>query len=712
MDVIGQIARLLNMRPTFFGTAGTKDRRAVTAQRVSIRRRNPQTLVGLNNDKVWGVKIGDFKFENFAIHLGHHRGNEFVIVAKNCQFNGTEGLAFEEKLDIAKATVESALQQVNQNGFINYYGTQRFGTHQIGTQEVGMKILMEDFEGAVQALLSFNPDDLDISDSSSSMAMRREDVSRAQACSIFLDTGNAQDALKNLHRRFHVETTLIRHLGKQPKDFIGALLSISRSMRTMYVHAYQSLVWNYAASKRWERFGSRVVQGDLVLLECEASASQGNRRNLVDDNEETIHLVDAESIAEDTRGLKAHTITEEEAGSGKYSIFDVVLPSPGWDVVYPDNEIGQFYKDFMAKEENGGLDPQNMLRRQREFSLPGSYRKLMGKFIGTPSASVQAYATDMDQLVPTDLDLIRSRKAKEAAERAAARREGSAPQSAWQGFADNVQENERQEARARTERRKAEETSEAPESRAVDTWVQTATNESNKRIKIAVQTDEIAMKSDNSTSQARGDEMEVDDPTPENKQSTANEDGAVQTGVVDGTESATQENRDSTLSILTTLKSQVRAVAVNAYQLLMAAIRVFTDYIIFKNPKHNADSEVRPETSTGPLEPTSNGDPQNETGQSTGDEVDRAPDCSKPHHTTGDNKDAVDKSQQSADATASDSTSHVKQPSPPVTTNEKKIAVILRFALNTSQYATIVLRELQGMVPENDKAAEASGETI
>ncbi|KAG4218440.1 hypothetical protein PC116_g33080, partial [Phytophthora cactorum] len=133
--------------------------------------------------------------------------------------------------------------------------------------------------------------------------------------------------------------------------------------------------------------------------------------------------MDGGAIAEDAHGLKAHALTEEEVSGGKYSIFDVVLPSPGWDVVYPDNEIGEFYKEFMAREENGGLDPQNMLRQQKDFSLPGSYRKLLGKFIGTPDASVRSYLRDTEQLVPTDLDLIRARKAKEAAERTAAQQQ-------------------------------------------------------------------------------------------------------------------------------------------------------------------------------------------------------------------------------------------------------------------------------------------------
>ncbi|KAK6949992.1 hypothetical protein Daesc_008315 [Daldinia eschscholtzii] len=648
MDAIGQIARFLNLKPAFFGIAGTKDRRAVTTQRVSMRRRNPQSLISLNNDKIYGVKLGDFKFEQHPIHLGHHSGNEFVIVLKNCYFSGTQDLTFEQKLDVANTTIKTALEQVIQNGFINYYGTQRFGTHQIGTQEVGMKILNRDFEGAVKALLSFDPALLEISDPSSIEPMRREDTYRARACSIFAETGKSQDALKCLPRRCHVESALMRHLDKQPRDFLGALLSISRGMRTMYVHAYQSLVWNFAASKRWERFGLHVVKGDLVLINSESSTS-GDRKNENDD-EDMIHLMDGGAIAEDAHGLKAHALTEEEVSGGKYSIFDVVLPSPGWDVVYPDNEIGEFYKEFMAREENGGLNPQNMLRQQKDFSLPGSYRKLLGKFIGTPDASVRSYLRDTEQLVPTDLDLIRARKAKEVAERTAAQQQAQGPPSGWQSFAESARDNDLQEARARSERRKAEESSDRPETRTRDTWVQTSVNGSNKRVKVSVQTDDIKTHGENNVSHDQEDKMQMD------------VDEAGQPNSIEGVQSTIQDGENSNPLIAATLTSQVRAVAKNAIQLLMAALRVLTDNNMMKTSENTATPEIQSQEQ-----------------------------MSMPavYRLSNDERGA-NESDQSANTN---------------TTDQKKIAVILRFALNTSQYATMVLRELQGAIPTNNETA-------
>lgn len=693
MDAISQIARFLNLKPAFFGTAGTKDRRAVTTQRVSVRLRNPQPLAGLNG-KIYGANIGDFKFEQRPLHLGDNSGNEFVIVMKNCHFSQTEGMTFEQKLSVAKTTVDSALDQVNRNGFINYYGTQRFGTHQVGTQEIGIKILQQDFEGAVQALLSFDPDLLKSADPNSLGWMRRDDSFRAQACSIFLKTGSSQDALKLLPKKFSVESTIMRHLTRQPKDFLGAIFSINRSMRTMYVHAYQSLVWNFAASRRWERFGRKVVKGDLVLMESDAMTLRGNGQN-DNDEEETIHLADAESVADDMRGLKAHALTEEEAKSGKYSIFDIVLPSPGWDVVYPDNEIAQFYEEFMAKEENGGLDPHNMLRRQKDFSLPGSYRKLMGKFIGTPSASVQAYSNDTEQLVPTDLDLIRSRQAKEAAERVAAPRGLKAP---WKSFAENARERDIQEYRAMTERRKAEEPSDEPKAQINDTWVQTSVNGSYKRVKVATRTDNIEPKFTKSAPQPHEADTSVDEAMAD--QPNAIDD--VIDVAIDEAQPTGEGDGDASPSIVTTLTTQVRAATNSALQFLMTVWDVVADSEIIKIEEPSTLPETQSEETLTVGGETRSIARQDETGKTVDDSVAHAH-TNPESRNSADNSKTPTKPEQPADV--GHATSQRPHESLTATTDEKKIAVIFRFALNTSQYATMVIREFQGTAATSDDAA-------
>ena len=61
----------------------------------------------------------------------------------------------------------------------------------------------------------------------------------------------------------------LSHHGKD--NFLAALMRIPHGLRTMFVHAYQSYLWNAATSDRCLKYGtSRVVEGDLVLLSGEA----------------------------------------------------------------------------------------------------------------------------------------------------------------------------------------------------------------------------------------------------------------------------------------------------------------------------------------------------------------------------------------------------------------------------------------------------------
>ncbi|KAI1313589.1 pseudouridine synthase [Xylaria venustula] len=707
MDALNHMAKILRLHPKVFGAAGTKDRRAVTVQRVSIKGRSPNSLIAIN-ERIHNVKIGDFKYEQDPIRLNDHDGNEFVIVLKNCVFSGTENLSFEEKLDMATSTIDSSMKQINQHGFINYYGTQRFGTHQIGTQEIGMKILKSDFAGAVQALLSYDPLLLrDAQDQYYTKGSHKEDISRAQACSTFLETQNAKTALEYLPARCHVEKTVIQHLAKNPTDFLGALMSINRSMRTMYGHAYQSLVWNFVASKRWERFGSQVINGDLVLVKSNSAATMSTNDH---DKDTENSLGWAEDIAASLEsGFVPHIVTKDDLQDMKYSIYDVVLPSPGWDVTYPPNEIGDFYAEFMGKPENGGLDPHDMRRRQRDFSLPGSYRKLMGKLKRVPTASVQAYSNDLDQLVPTDLDIIRSRKSKEAAQRGTRRRNAA---TSWQTFTQNIEQNEREESKARVAYRETEDP--IPPARVNETWVQTSVDGSNKRIKIAKHTDvcEIAAESMNSES---GGLMQVEDGTQGDEQPKLNVGTVVSDGHVVNDEAKEQQLPPESLSssIITAVTAQVRAIKtifLKTTRQVMAFLGIITNKTSAKPtqgehqsqpppihgpattavsiPQTSAFSSSRPITSIEPNQATPTSHLSNGVQESQLDPVPVVPistvAADKPNTSQAENMVSTN----------------------PINTN--KIAVILRFALDTSQYATIVIRELQGAPAMSDDLPHAA----
>ena len=403
IEVTQLLRKMMNIKSSVL-VAGTKDRRAATTQRCSVKLRTAAELSALNR-KLVHVKTGDYERRPIALRMGELQGNEFTIVVKDCHLANDEELPVLDRVAAFKAILEPARRHMYEHGWINYFGHQRFGTWDIRTHQVGMFIIGGRYEAAVKSILYYDPKVIDNKDVNSEYKRsgRSDECSRAQCIKTFEDTQDSTAALKNLAPRFNAERAIIGHLGRGAsvaKDFPGALLKVPRTLRTLYMHSYQSLVWNHAAAKRWELYGSNVVEGDLVAIEPRAP----ERDTEDQDGGEVVFPDDPED--QDPGAVTAHVVTAEEAAAGKFSIFNVILPSPGYATKLPTNEVREFYKEFMGRPENGGIDAENMPRHHKDFSVEGKYRRLMGRFLAEPEFEVRAYADNNEQLFPTDLDLI------------------------------------------------------------------------------------------------------------------------------------------------------------------------------------------------------------------------------------------------------------------------------------------------------------------
>lgn len=414
MEGISWLSKQVRMNPRSFQFAGTKDRRAVTVQRVSVDRVSVNAMIAAGRT-LRNAHIGNFEYRPHPLQLGELTGNEFVIILRDCDFHYPIPLESKLILEGAQAIVGEAIKNLSERGFVNYYGLQRFGTFPIGTEIVGLKMLQGDFKGAVDAILDYSPASLaaaqnPVSGNTDKVSM--DDRARAHALHSYRTTNRNGQALLELPRRYSAESSIIRHLtGKSDhrEDYLGALQTISRNLRLMYVHAYQSLVWNTVASERWKRFGSSVVEGDLVLVDDHADKSEGvTKGEDVDVDGEAIVLpaTDDRATNPDDVFERARALTQEEAESGKYNIFDIVLPTPGFDIIYPSNGIGKFYEEFMASERGGGLDPYDMRRQWKDISLSGSYRKLLARPGKDVSFEIKTYKNEDEQFVLTDLDRL------------------------------------------------------------------------------------------------------------------------------------------------------------------------------------------------------------------------------------------------------------------------------------------------------------------
>ena len=414
MESISWLSKQVRMNARSFQFAGTKDRRAVTVQRVSVDRVLVNAMIPAGRT-LKNAYIGNFEYRPHPLQLGELTGNEFVITLRDCDFHYPFPLESSLILEGAQMIVSDAIKNLRERGFINYYGLQRFGTFSIGTEIVGLKMLQGDFQGAVDAILDYSPASLaaaqnPVSGNIDKVSM--DDRARAHALHSYRTTNRSAQTLQELPRRYSAESSIIRHLSGRAdnrEDYQGALQTISRNLRLMYVHAYQSLVWNSAASERWKRFGSSVVEGDLVLVDDRTDKSEDTAKaEEVDADGEAIVLPATDDRATNPDDIfeRARALTKEEAESGKYNIFDIVLPTPGYDILYPSNEIGKFYEDFMASERGGGLDPHDMRRQWKEISLSGSYRKVLARPGKDVSFEIKTYKNEDEQFVATDIDRL------------------------------------------------------------------------------------------------------------------------------------------------------------------------------------------------------------------------------------------------------------------------------------------------------------------
>ncbi|KAF8351365.1 pseudouridine synthase [Amanita rubescens] len=362
-DALGQLSRLLHVNVKDLSVAGTKDKRGVTVQRVSFKRGNKTvedvwTMVnGINRRKPAetalkqrgerGIRIADLKYRKASLELGMLKGNAFLITLRNVKAQSIEAL-------------EQAMNSIKTKGFINYYGMQRFGTASIPTHAIGLALLKSEWQKAVSLLLSVRPGE-------------HPDVTAAREA--WLKDRDIDRALELLPRRVVAERCILESFKKQKGDTrnaMGALSTIPRNLRLMYVHAYQSYVWNAIVSERIRMYGAEnPVVGDLVF------ESESDDQNL-DAECEPEEFEPESTTSSEKRSRKPwsppriKTLTEEDLK--KYSIFDVIMPLPGTDVAYPGGMLGEKYREFLHAD---GLDPDNFTRKQRDYTLRGSYRAIL-----------------------------------------------------------------------------------------------------------------------------------------------------------------------------------------------------------------------------------------------------------------------------------------------------------------------------------------------
>ena len=236
------MSRSMGVSRDRIGFAGTKDKRAITTQLMSV----------YGTEELWQkVDLKDLKIENIyrgarGIEIGDLIGNDFEISVKNCTMDPSQ----------IRETVDSDISIIKQTGgFPNYFGVQRFGAVRPVTHRVGERLVRGDIEGAVKTYISFTTDEEE-----ERLRLIRERFQKA-------DVSEWAEIRQTMPPAMAFERMMLSKLIENPEDWVGAIEILPANLQMMFVHAYQSLLFNEMLSRRMDAGLplNMPVEGDIII---------------------------------------------------------------------------------------------------------------------------------------------------------------------------------------------------------------------------------------------------------------------------------------------------------------------------------------------------------------------------------------------------------------------------------------------------------------
>ncbi|HTX43520.1 MAG TPA: tRNA pseudouridine(13) synthase TruD, partial [Methanocella sp.] len=164
---------------------------------------------------------------NKDIGLGDLRGNDFDIAIKHISLPQAECEARMKAIDdrIARA-----------GGVPNFFGYQRFGIVRPITHLVGKKLIQGDIEGAAMDYIA--------------RSFPGESEENKKVRDLVMETRDFKEGIRLFPFNLRYERTMMHHLIERPGDYAGAFRSLSPKLLKLFVHAYQSYMFNKLLSRR------------------------------------------------------------------------------------------------------------------------------------------------------------------------------------------------------------------------------------------------------------------------------------------------------------------------------------------------------------------------------------------------------------------------------------------------------------------------------
>ena len=247
LDVVLDIARDLHVSRKRMGFAGMKDKKAITRQWICIANMDSdEQFRQVENLDIYKTDFLKIVRGRKKLRMGQLKGNKFKILIKDLD-------DIEKSADIAN----EVLSQLETTGVPNYFGWQRFGKPRTITHLVGRALVENDLEKAVSTYIG-NP----VEDEGEENKLARQAY----------DDGNLEESLDLMGKSMRYEKMMIKELIRDSKkgdltdkSYMNALHALPKPLQRMFVHAYQSYLFNEAVSNRVAMGIDKYIEGDIII---------------------------------------------------------------------------------------------------------------------------------------------------------------------------------------------------------------------------------------------------------------------------------------------------------------------------------------------------------------------------------------------------------------------------------------------------------------
>jgi tRNA pseudouridine13 synthase len=222
--LIRDLSRQLGISDDRIGIAGTKDKRAITTQQVSLYDVAEEDLRKITLPRVEITPVGR---ANRQLALGDLAGNNFDIRITGIQLP-------KDELESRIATISGEIGAAG--GVPNFFGYQRFGIKRPITHLVGEKIVKGDIEGAAMDYIA--------------RSFPGENAENQEVRDYVMETRDFRKGLEMYPLNLRYERTMMHRLIEKPGDYAGAFRALSGTLMKLFVSAYQSFLFNQMLSQR------------------------------------------------------------------------------------------------------------------------------------------------------------------------------------------------------------------------------------------------------------------------------------------------------------------------------------------------------------------------------------------------------------------------------------------------------------------------------